>query len=137
MSAGNWLFVLFVVAGAGNWLVEYRAQRGPGPRLLAFSAPSWMAWLCGNPLRDGTIDLERGVAQMTSLVFVFGAPLSLLLPVGNAWRAGLLFLVYALVAMPSFALVEWLRRLVEEEPGVAQPPSATRSQRMLGERLSK
>ncbi len=126
MSGSWWLLPVFVLAGAGNWLIEYRAQRRPGPRLLDFYAPSWMATLCGDPSGDGRIDLERGVSQLTSLIFVFGAPLSLLLPLDTTFRVGLLFLIYALVAMPCFALVEWLRRKVEEEQQATHSTPACR-----------
>jgi len=79
-----------------------------------------VAWLCGNPRGNGTLELERAVRQLTSLVFLLGAPLSLLAGLALHLQAALLFLAYALVALPAFALVDWARRRAEKEEEAAR-----------------
>ncbi len=106
---GFWLTLLFVLMGAGTWLVEYRAQRSAEPPALEVRPARWVAWLCGNPRGDGTIDLEHGVRQLAGLIFLVGGPLTALLGLEMRLQAGITFLAYAVIALPALALVEWRR----------------------------
>jgi len=104
-----WLLVVFVLAGAGSWLIEHQGQKDARYRGLAVCPPRAVAWLCGHPRRDGTIDLDAGVRQVAALAFVLAAPLVFLLPVDLSRRAGLIFLAYAIISVPGFFLGQWAR----------------------------
>lgn len=109
MSGGLWLLFLFILMGAGTWLLEHRVQREDRYCCQIVKAPRAVTWLCGNPRGDGTIDLDCGVRQLSSLAFLLGAPLVFLLPIDLSRRAALVFLVYAIISVPGFALGGWVR----------------------------
>ena len=123
--AGNWwLALIFALVGAGSWLAERRAQRQAKAGLLVVRPWCWVARLCGDPRRDGTIDLESGLKQLSALVFLLGGPLSMLLPLELHLQAAVVFLVYALVALPVSILVGWARWRAE---GAQEPSGRLRS----------
>jgi hypothetical protein len=75
--AGPWLVVLFVVMGAGQWLAGYRAHRADKDRrLLPTRLSPVLAWLCGGPRRDGTLELDLALGQLSALALLSGAPAS-------------------------------------------------------------
>jgi hypothetical protein len=109
------LVLLFIVLGAGSWWAEYRAQKAAGQRLLVVRPPWWVAWLCGRPQGDGTIELDHAAKQLAAVALALGAPLAYLVTGEPHLLAGLVFSAYALVALPAFALVAWASRREERE----------------------
>ncbi len=108
--AGPWLVVLFVLMGAGQWLAGYRAHRADADRrLLPAHLPPALAWLCGGPRGDGTLELDLALGQLSALALFAGAPLSVLLPVGWPERAGFTFLTYGVAALAAWAIGERAR----------------------------
>ncbi len=132
MVDGAWLLLLFVIMGAGGWLVEHGAQKRVVYDDLIVRPPFALAWLCGNPRGDGTVELDSAVRQLSALALLLGAPLAWLLPLGLSRRAALVFLAYALVSLPGFLLGQWARwhrgrRLAQErEAGQRRPGLARR-----------
>jgi hypothetical protein len=123
------LLLLFVWMGAGSWLVERSVQREDRYCGLIVKAPPLVNGLCGNPRRDGTVDLDCAARQLASLVFLVGAPLIFLLPLDLSRRAALVFLGYALLSIPASLLSGWVRwhssrRRVEELDGARPVRSA-------------
>lgn len=129
MPEDLWLLFLFVLMGAGTWLLERNVQREERYCSEIVKAPPLVNLLCGNPRGDGTIDLGCGVRQLSSLAFALGAPLIFLLPLDLSRRAGLVFLGYVIISIPGFALTHWLRwrhghRLARESNGASSARSA-------------
>ncbi len=114
MAGNEWLLFAFLFLGAGQWLAEYQAQKRAWQEALVVRPSRWVALLCGNPRGDCTLGLAQAARQLTALVFVVGAPLSLLLPLAWPLRAGLVFLAYAVFALPASILVERARWQAEE-----------------------
>jgi hypothetical protein len=122
------LSLIFVLFGAGSWLVEHQAQAVASQRLLAVRPPGWVAWLCGNPRRDGTLELDGALRQLAALIFVVGAPLAYLVTREPHRLAACVFLAYVAVALPTAVLLERARWRAEREPGaagIAPDPSLT------------
>jgi len=129
MPEGLWLLLLFLLMGAGGWLVERSVQRQGHYCGLVVKAPPLVNWLCGNPRGDGTLDLDCAVRQLSSLAFLVGAPLAFLLPLDQSRRAALVFLGYVILSIPGFALSGWVRwhssrRLARELDGASSVRSA-------------
>ncbi len=129
MPEGLWLLFLFVLMGVGTWSLERRVQRDERYCGLVVKAPKIVNLLCGNPRGDGTVDLGCGVRQLSSLAFALGAPLVFLLPLDLSRRAALVFLGYAVISVPGFALTGWIRwrhghRLARELEGTSSVRSA-------------
>ena len=105
-----WLPATFALLGAGAWLAEYRLQKDRARRWLVVRPPRWLVWFCGDPCRDGTLDLPCALRQGAALVFLLGAPLVALLGLEAELQGALLFLGYALLALAALAAGEWARR---------------------------
>lgn len=132
MVDGAWLLLLFVIMGVGGWLVEHGAQKRSLYDALIIRPPRAVAWLCGDPRGNGTVELDSAVRQLSSLAFVVGAPLAWLVPLSLSRRAALVFLIYALISVPGFLLGQWARwqrgrRLAQDlEAGRRRPRLARR-----------
>ena len=126
MAGNGWLALVFALLGAGSWLAERRAHRQGGEGLLLVCPPRWVARLCGDPRHDGTVDLESGLKQLSALVFLLGGPLSMLLRLELHRQAAVVFLAYALVALPASFLVGWARWRAER---TLESPSGRRRRR--------
>jgi hypothetical protein len=109
MPEGTWLLFLFFLMGAGGWIVEHGAQKRRLFNGLSVRVPRPLAWLCGNPRGDGTVDLDSAVRQTSSLAFLVVAPAVWLLPLDLSRRAAFVFLAYALISAPGFVLGQWVR----------------------------
>lgn len=110
------LFLIFMLMGAIGWLIERRAQKNAGQAVLPIRPPRWVVRLCGNPRGDGTIELASGAKQLLALLFLLATPLCFVLPLSLSVRMGLLFLIYAMVALPITVLVDRLHWQAGEGP---------------------
>jgi len=107
MGRDFWQLVGFLVMGMALWLGGYVIQRGGGHRSVIFRPPQFVVWLCGNPRRDGLIDLGDGGMQLLGLIWLVGGPLLMLLGVEFHLRLAIVFLVFAVATIFWFILMEW------------------------------
>jgi hypothetical protein len=105
-----WQLVGFVLIGIAPWLGGYIIQRSGGLWSVTIRPPRWVVWLCGNPRRDGQIDLGSGGMQLTGLIPLISGPLSILLGVEFRLRGAIVISVYLAATIVWLILVGWVNR---------------------------
>ncbi len=108
MGRDFWQLMGFLGIGIALWLGGYVIQRSGGHRSVIFRPPRFVVWLCGNPRRDGQIDLGDGGMQLLGLIWLIGGPLLVLLDVEFRLRPAIVFLVFSVATVFWFILMEWV-----------------------------
>lgn len=108
MGADFWQLMGFILVGAVPWFAGYVIQRTGGRRSVIIRPPRWVAWLCGNPRGDGTIDLGEGGFQLTGLIPLIGGPLSILLGMEFYLRVAVVISSYLFATIMVLLLIGWV-----------------------------
>ncbi len=108
MGRDFWQLMGFVLVGTVPWLAGYMVQRSGGRRSVTIRPPRWVAWLCGNPRGDGTIDLGDGGLQLTGLIPLIGGPLSILSGMEFRLRLAVVISSYLFATIIVLVLMGWV-----------------------------
>lgn len=97
------------IISAASWFTGYFAQKLGGGRSVTVRPHAWVAWPCGNPRGDGTMDVAGGGTQIVGLVPLAGWPLMLFFGVSLGMRAILVFTSWLGATVGVICLGEWLK----------------------------
>ena len=93
-DAGQFLAMLGL--SIAFWSYGYVIQRGQaGPSVLV-QPPRWVSRVCGNPRRDGRLDLQMALVQVTGFLLVTVSCGTLVLGVPFPERAKLFFAAFVI-----------------------------------------
>ena len=117
MTRDFWQLLGFLGVGLVFWIGGYMNQRDGTPRSVVFRPPAFVAWLCGNPRRDGRIDLGDGGTQLLGLIWLIVGPLLMLIGVEFSWRPLIVLFIFSVATILWSILMGWFGRRKRRQGG--------------------